>query len=162
MLFQRRAVYTFIDDVTTVVSVSCDSQSTRNLLAERKLMTSRVQFENAVKRYSWTAVGLGIATFAIFDAVLFVHFLLLRPFTGPIREFAASWRPASEVVLPLAIFVAAGPIPLLFLWWGIRRARQNPTLHCTFCIASVAEFELRRQVLLTGMCPHCGNRMISE
>ena len=123
-------------------------------------MTSRVQFESSVRRYSWSVVLAGVAAFALFDGVLFLNLLILRPLGPTLRTITHSWRPVSEIVLPFTFFAASSPVPLLFLWWAVRRARRDPILNCPDCSKFIGDDESAKQIMRRGKCPYCNSELI--
>lgn len=120
-------------------------------------------YKRAVERYSRIVALTGVLAFGLFDVVMWINLLQLESFFPAMRvPIDARWSWVLQVIWPLS-FMALSSLPsLLLLILVIRRARQQPFLHCPFCRCELASDDSRRHVLGSLHCPNCHQQVLGQ
>ncbi len=126
------------------------------------MMMRQSDYENAAKRYRRTVVNVSTCTFALFVVMLWVSVLMLEPHVATIRQWAVAVGPIAQVLFPLAVFAASSPVPLIFLFAVVRRARLNSRLHCPECRKFIGDIDSEKHITMYGTCPRCDWELLSN
>jgi hypothetical protein len=123
---------------------------------------SRSAYDDAYRLYTKRVGIVAFVSFGLFLADLAVAGLLLRSLVGtadvPCQPVVEST--VGQIAVMLGIFAGAGAIPVGVLIFAVKRARRNPALLCSDCGKSLAAWDWRSHVKVTGKCPYCRQQVM--